>query len=117
MRSLKGTLKLCLESFGANQDFASQAAALAYRATAHAVTGYSPYFCVTAQGAVLPPLSHEWNEPAVCLTGATWLNALWKSRLAVLRDHRAAAEANAKAAQQRGTGLLGKGYSGVAEDS
>ena len=104
MRTLKGALKLCVESFKADWDFALQAAALAYRVTPHLVTGFSPYFLVTGQEAVLP-LSREWSEPALSATGATWLEALWKCRAIVLRDHRAVADANAKAVRAQGTGL------------
>ena len=58
MRSLKSSLKLCIEVFRSDWDFALQAAALAYRATPHTVTGLSPYFLVTGQEVVLP-LSRE----------------------------------------------------------
>ena len=105
MRSLKSTLRLCVDTFKTEWDYALQAAALAYRATPHTVIGYSPYFLVTGQEVVLP-LSREWNEPVLSLTGATWLEALWKCRQTVVRDHRLAAEANARAVQQQGTGLV-----------
>ena len=104
MRSLKTALKLCIDVFKADWDFALQAAALAYRATPHTVTGFSPYFLVTGQEVVLP-LSREWNEPALCLSGVTWLEALWRCRTAVLKAHRRIADTNERVVRAQGTGL------------
>ena len=105
MRSLKTSLKLCVDVFKSDWDFALQAAALAYRATPHTVTGFSPFFLVTGQEAVLP-LSREWNEPALCLSGVAWLEALWRCREAVLKAHRQVAEVNERLVKEQGTGLL-----------
>ena len=105
MRSLKTTLKLCIDVFKSDWDVALQAAALAYRATPHTVTGLSPFFLVTGQEVVLP-LSREWNEPALCLSGAAWLEALWRCRESVLRAHRELAAANERAVSEQGTGLV-----------
>ena len=58
MRTLKTTLKLCTQAFQADWAVALQAAALAYRATPHTVTGHTPFFLVTGQKVILP-LSRE----------------------------------------------------------
>ena len=65
MRTLKPTFKLCTQAFQADWNVALQAAALAYRATPHIVTGHMPFFLVTGQE-VVPPLSREWHKPALC---------------------------------------------------
>ena len=54
VRTLKITLKLCTQAFQADWDVALQAAALAYRAAPHTVTGHTPFFLVTGQEVVLP---------------------------------------------------------------
>ena len=104
MRSLKTALKLCVEVFQKDWDYALQAAALAYRSTPHTVTGLSPYFLVTGQEVVLP-LSREWNEPALCLAGSAWLEALWRCREQVLKAHRITAEINERLVKERDFGL------------
>ena len=48
MGTLKTTLKLCTQAFQTDWDVALQAAALAYRATPHTVTGHTPFFLETA---------------------------------------------------------------------
>ena len=60
------------------------------------MTGHTPFFLVTGQEAVLP-LSHEWHEPALCLLGITWLEALWICRVEVIQAHELAADENASA--------------------
>ena len=76
MRTTKTTLKLCTQAFQTDWDVFLQAAALAYRATAHIVTGHTPSFLVTGQEVVLP-LSSEWHEPALCPLDGTgsWSSA------------------------------------------
>ena len=96
MRPLKPTLKLCTQAFQTDRDVALQAAALAYRATPHTVTGYTPLFRATGQEVVLP-LSREWHEPALCPLGVTWLEALWRCRMEVIKAHELAADENASA--------------------
>ena len=49
MRTLKTTLKLCTRAFRPDWDAALQAAAFAYRATQHTVTGHTPFLLVTGQ--------------------------------------------------------------------
>ncbi|KAL8441265.1 hypothetical protein Emag_007321 [Eimeria magna] len=49
MRSLKTTLRLCLQHFRQGWDVVLPAAALAYRCTPHSVTRFSPFFLVTGQ--------------------------------------------------------------------
>ena len=51
---------------------------------------------MTGQEVVLP-LSHEWYEPALCLLGVTWLEALWQCRVEVIKAHELAADENARA--------------------
>ena len=51
---------------------------------------------MTGQEVVLP-LSHEWYEPALCLFGVTWLEALWRCRVVVIKAHELAADENARA--------------------
>lgn len=97
MRSLKSTLRLCVQTFRRDWDIVLPAAALAYRSTPHSVTRHSPFFLVTGQEVVLP-LSRTWNEPVLCRPGATWLHALWRCRLQVLKDHARMAAENKKAA-------------------
>ena len=70
MRILNTTLRLCTEAFQTDWDVALQAAALAYRATPHTATEYSPFSLVTGQEVVLP-LSREWHEPQLCPLGVT----------------------------------------------
>ena len=96
MRTLKITLKLCTQAFRTNWDVTLQAAALAYRATPNTVTGHTPFFFVTGQEIVLP-LSREWHEPASCLLGLTWLEALWRCRLEVIKARELAADENTRA--------------------
>ena len=86
MRTLKTTLKLCKQAFQTDWDVALQAAALAYRATPHTVTGHTPFFLLTGQEVVLP-LSGERHEPALCALGVTWLEALWRCRVQVIKAH------------------------------
>ncbi|KAL8441266.1 hypothetical protein Emag_007319 [Eimeria magna] len=95
MRSLKTTLRLCLQHFRQEWDIVLPAAALAYRCTPHSVTRFSPFFLVTGQELVLP-LSRQWTEPVLHPSGARWLHALWRCRLAVLRSHQRVADANRK---------------------
>ena len=77
MLTLKTTFNLCTQAFQTNWDAALQAAALAYRATPHTVTGHTPFFLVTGQEVVLP-LSREWHEPTLCQLGVKSLEALWR---------------------------------------
>lgn len=105
MRFVKSTLKLCVQCFKYEGDFALQAAALAYRGTPQSVTGYPLYFLVTRQKALLP-LFKEQNELALCLTGVTWLEALQKSRQAVLQYNYVAADASARAVKKQKTRLV-----------
>ena len=60
------------------------------------MTGHTPFFLVTGQEVVLP-LSREWHEPALCRLGLTWLEALWKCRVEVMRAHELVADENARA--------------------
>ena len=96
MRTLKTTIKLCTRAFQADWDVALQAAALAHRATPHTVTGHAPFCLVTRQEVVLP-LSRAWHEPALCPLGVTWLEALWKCRVEVMKAHELVADENARA--------------------
>ena len=96
MLTLKTTLKLCTHGFQTNWDAALQAAALAYRATPHMVTGHTPFFLVTGYEVALP-LSREWHGPALCTLGVTWLEALWRCRVKVIKAHEIAADENARA--------------------
>ena len=96
MRTLKPTLKLCTQAFQADWDVALQAAALAYRATPHIVMGHDPFFLVTCQEVVLP-LSREWHELALCPLGVTWLEALWRCRVEVMKAHELVADENTRA--------------------
>ena len=86
MLTLKATLKLCTQAFQADWDVALQAAAFAYRATLHTVTGHTPSFLVTGQEVVLP-LSRDWHECALCPLGVTWLEALWRCQVEVMKAH------------------------------
>ena len=95
MHTLKITLKLCTPAFRTDWDVALQAAALAYRATPHTVTGDTPLFLVTGQEVVLP-LSREWHETALCPLGVTWLEALRKCRVEVIKAHELAAGENVR---------------------
>ncbi|KAL8441420.1 hypothetical protein Emag_007186 [Eimeria magna] len=95
MRSLKTTLRLCLQHFRQEGDVVLPAAALAYRCTPHSATRFSPFFLVTGQELVLP-LSRQWTEPLLHPSGARWLQALRRCRLAVLRSHQRVADANRK---------------------
>ena len=95
MRTLKTTLKVCTQAFQADWDVALQAAALAYRATPHTVTGHTPVFLVSGQEIVLP-LSPEWHEPELCLLGVTWLEAISRCRVEVIKAHELAADENAR---------------------
>ncbi|KAL8441242.1 hypothetical protein Emag_007338 [Eimeria magna] len=95
MRSLKTTLRLCLQHFRQEWDIVLPAAALAYRCTPHSVTRFSPFFLVTGQELVLP-LSRQWTEPVLHPSGARWPHALCRCRLAVLRSHQRVADANRK---------------------
>ena len=104
MRTLKTTLELCTQAFQADWDVALQAAALAYRATPHTVTGHTPFFLVTGQEVVLP-LSREWHEPALCPLGVAWLGALWKCRVEVMKAHKLVADENARAQAYEGSRL------------
>ncbi|KAL8441521.1 hypothetical protein Emed_007557 [Eimeria media] len=96
MRSLKSTLRLCIQHFGRDWDVVLPAAALAYRSTPHCVTKHSPYFLVTGQNIVLP-LSRTWDEPALYRSGERWLHALWRCRLSVLRAHERIEQQNLRA--------------------
>ena len=96
MRTLKTKLKLCRPAFQMDWGVALQTAALAYRATAHTVTGHTPFFLLIGQEVVLP-LSREWHEPAIFRLGVTWLEALWRWRVEVLKEHELAAHENARA--------------------
>ena len=96
MCTLNATLKLCTQAFRTDWNVTLQAAALAYRATPHTVTGHTPCFLVTGQEAVLP-LSREWHKPALCPLGVTWLEALWRCRVEVIKTHELAADENARA--------------------
>ncbi|KAL8440835.1 hypothetical protein Emag_007693 [Eimeria magna] len=95
MRSFKTTLRLRLQHFRQEWDVVLPAAAVAYRCTPHSVTRFSPFFQVTGQELVLP-LSRQWTEPVLHPSGARWLHALWRCRLAVLRSHQRVANANRK---------------------
>ena len=77
-------------------DVALQAAALAYRAAPHIVTGHTPVFLVTNQEVILP-LSRECHEPSLCPLGVTWLEALWRCRVEVIKAHELAGDENARA--------------------
>ncbi|KAL8442993.1 hypothetical protein Emag_006158 [Eimeria magna] len=55
----------------------------------------SPFFLVTGQKLVLP-LSRQSSEPVLHPSGARWLHAFWRCRLAVLRSHQRVADANRK---------------------
>ena len=96
MRTLKTTLKLCTQAFQADWDVALQAAALAYRANQHTVTGHTPFFLVRGQQVVLP-LSREWHKPALCPLGVMWLELLWKCRVEVTKALEVVADENARA--------------------
>ena len=96
VRTLKITLKLGTQAFQTDWDVALQAAALAYRATPHTVTGHTPFFLMNGQEVALP-LSREWHEPALCPLGVTSLEALWKCRVEVIKAHELAADDNARA--------------------
>ena len=96
MRTLKIALKLRTQAFHEDWDVALQAAAVAYRATPHTVTGHTPFFLVTGQDVVLP-LSREWHEPALCPLGVTWLEALWKCPVEVMKAHELVADETARA--------------------
>ncbi|KAL8441470.1 hypothetical protein Emag_007140 [Eimeria magna] len=95
MRSLKTTLRVCLQHFRQEWDVVLPAAALASRCTPHSVKRFSPFFLITGQELVFP-LSRQWTEPVLHSTGARWLHALWRCRLAVLRSHQRVADANRK---------------------
>ena len=45
---------------------------------------------------VLLPLSREWHEPALCPLGVTWLEALWRCRVKVIKALELAADENAR---------------------
>ena len=96
MRTLNTTLTLRTQPFHTDWDVALQAAALAYRATPHTVTGHTPFFLVTGQEVVLP-LSREWHEPSLCPLGVTWLAALWRCRVEVINAHELEADESARA--------------------
>ena len=53
VRNLKTPLKLGTQAFQTDWDVALQAAALAYRATPHRVTGHTPFFLMIGQEAAL----------------------------------------------------------------
>ncbi|KAL8426921.1 hypothetical protein Efla_006005 [Eimeria flavescens] len=80
------------------------AAALAYRATPHSITYYSPFFLETCHDIVLP-ISQAWNKRVLAPLGAQWLHALWRCRLSVLRAHQRIAEHNRHAASADSRGL------------
>ena len=96
VRSLKTTLKLGTQAFQTDWYVALQAAALAYRATPHTLTGYTPFFLMSGRDVALP-FSREWHEPALCPLGVTSLEALWKCRVEVIKAHELAADDNARA--------------------
>ena len=86
MRTLKTALRLCVKGYNQEWDVALSAVTMAYRATPHTVTGYSPYFLVTGTEMVLP-ISREWEEPTFQRYGSMWLGALWKARLQIIEAH------------------------------
>ena len=96
MRTLKPSLTLCAHAFQANWDAALQAAALAYRATPNTMMGHAPFFLVACQEVILP-LSREWHEPALCPLDVTWLEALWRCRLEVMKAHGLVADKTTRA--------------------
>ena len=97
VRSLKTTLKLGTQAFQTDWYVALQAAALAYRATPHTLTGYTPFFLMSGRDVALP-FSREWHEPALCPLGVTSLEALWRCRVEVMiKEHELAANENARA--------------------
>ena len=51
---------------------------------------------MTGQEVVLA-LSREWHEPALCPLGVTWLEALCRCRVEVIKAHELAADENARA--------------------
>ena len=96
VHSLKTTLKLGTQAFQTDWYVALQAAALAYRATPHTLTGHTPFFLMTCREVALP-LSRGWHEPALCPLGVTSLEALWRCRVEVIKAHELAADENARA--------------------
>ena len=51
---------------------------------------------MTGQEVILPLLG-EWYEPALCPIGMTWLEALWKCRLEVMKAQELVSDENARA--------------------
>lgn len=86
MRSLNIALNLVHVVGERRWDELLPAAAMAYRTAPHSSTGFSPFFLVTGTEAVLP-LSREWNEPTFGASGLFWLQALWKCRHALIKNH------------------------------
>ena len=86
MRSLKATVRLCLQVFKSSWDVVLPAAAFAYRTAVHLSTGYSPYFLVTGQNAVLP-ISRELHEPILNQEGESWLKTIWICRKKLLEEY------------------------------
>lgn len=87
MRSLKSTIKMCIEVFSDEWDAVLPAAAFAYRTAIHISTGYSPFFLATGQQPVLP-ITRELHEPVLQTRGDTWLKVLWMCRRKLVEEHR-----------------------------
>lgn len=101
MRSLKNTVRLCIDIFKTSWDRVLPAAAFAYRTAIHISTGYSPYFLVTGQEAVLP-ISRELSEPILNEQGETWLEVIWRCRNKLMEDHKRQTIEREQAFSQKG---------------
>ena len=60
------------------------------------MTEHTPVFLATGKEVVLL-LLREWREPALCPLGVTWLEALWRCRVEVIKAHQLAADENTRA--------------------
>lgn len=101
MRALKNTVRLCVDIFRRNWDMVLPAAAFAYRTAKHISTGYSPYFLVTGQEAVLP-ISRELSEPMLDRRNETWLEVIWRCRMQLIEDYKRQVKEREAAFDKRG---------------
>lgn len=101
MRSLRSTVRLCLEIFKEEWDSVLPAASFAYRTTVHTSTGHSPYFLVTGQDAVLP-ISRELCEPILNTHGESWLEVIWRCRVKLMEDYQKVAKERLAMVDKRG---------------
>ena len=82
---------------------------IAYCATPHTVTGHTPFSLVIGQEVVLP-LSRGRHEPALCPLGVTWLEALWRCCVEVIKAHELAADEKARAQTSETSRLRPENY-------